>query len=147
VSTRTKVSAFILLIVGLHALPVLSYQGARQTRWPFLTWAMYAQSYPPGPIEAFVRRLVAVSADGTTRPITYKDVGLTVPALESRYVRPWSRGDTSAGRWLVDRLNRVGPDSVTQLRLKSLRYRLVASGIAVDTLPDLVYTPTPRDPR
>jgi hypothetical protein len=108
---------------------------------------MYAQSYPAGPIEAFVRRLVAVSASGTTRPINYKDVGLTVPALESRYIRPWSRGDTSAGRWLVDRLNRVGPDSVAQLRLKTLRYRLVASGIAVDTLPDLVYVPTPRDTR
>lgn len=138
-STRTKVSAFILVIVGLHALPVLSYQGAQQTRWPFLTWAMYAQSYPPGPIQAFVRQLVAVSADGTTRPITSHDVGLTVPALESRFVRPWSRGDTAAGRWLVDRLNRVGPDSIAQLRLESLRYRLVHSGIAVDTLPAVVY--------
>jgi hypothetical protein len=147
VSARTKITAFILLIVGLHALPVLSYQGAQQTRWPFLTWAMYAQSYPPGPIQALVRQLVAVSAHGTTRPITSKDVGLTTPAFESRFIRPFSRGDTSAGRWLVDRLNRFGPDSVAQLQLESLRYRLVDSGIAVDTLPDVVYVPTGRDTR
>jgi hypothetical protein len=147
VSTRTKITAFILLILALHALPVLSYQGARQTRWPFLLWAMYAQSIPPGPIQAFVWQLVAVAADGTTRPINNKDVGLSKPGLTSRYTRPFSRGDTSAGRWLVDRLNRVGPDSVAQIRLETLRYRLVESGIAVDTLPDVVYPPTPRETR
>jgi hypothetical protein len=142
VSARAKISAFIVLVLGLHALPVLSWQGAQQTRWPFLVWAMYAQSTPPGPIQAFVSQLVAVSPHGTTREITSRDVGLSVPALASRYTRPFSRGDTSAGRWLVDRLNRVGQDSVAQIRLQTLRYRLVESGIAVDTLPDVVYPPT-----
>ena len=47
--TRTRISLFILLILGLHAIPVLWYQGERQTRWPFLAWAMYARSFPPGP--------------------------------------------------------------------------------------------------
>jgi hypothetical protein len=103
---------------------------------------MYAESYPPGPIQAKAYQLVAISAGGTTRPISNADIGLSRPALASRYIRPLSRGDTSAGRWLVDRLNRLGPDSVVQLRLETLNYRLVERGIAVDTLPDVVYTPT-----
>jgi hypothetical protein len=39
-------------------------------------------------------------------------------------------------------MNRLGPDSVAQIRLETLRYRLVESGIAVDTLPAVVYPPT-----
>lgn len=141
-SAQTKISAFILLVLALHGLPVLSYQGAQQTRWPFLVWAMYAQSTPPGPIEAFTYQLVAISPQGTTRKLSSKDVGLSTPALGSRVTRPMSRGDTSAGRWALDRMNRLGPDSVAQIRLETLRYRLVESGIAVDTLPAVVYPPT-----
>lgn len=141
-SARTKISAFILVVLALHALPVLSYQGAQQTRWPFLVWAMYARSTPPGPIEAFVNQLFAVAPNGTTRKITHKDVGMSSPALAAIYTRPFSRGDSSAGRWLVDRLNRLGPDSVSQVGVRVIRYRLVDSGIAVDTLPDVVYPST-----
>jgi hypothetical protein len=102
---------------------------------------MYAQSTPPGPIQALVSQLVAVSPHGRARKITYKDVGLSAPALASLYIRPFGRGDTSAGMWLFDRLNHLGPDSVAQIRLELLRYRLVESGIAVDTLPSVVYPP------
>jgi hypothetical protein len=148
VSARSKISAFILLVLGLHALPVLSYQGAQQTRWPFLVWAMYARSTPPGPIRAFMYQLFAVSRHGRTRRILAKDLGLTTPAFNGLYIGPFSRGDTSAGRWLVDRLNRVGPDSVAQIRLEIRQYRLVDPGIAVDTLPDVVYPPpTPSTTR
>jgi hypothetical protein len=146
-SVRTRVSILILLILGLHALPVLSYQGTRQTRWPFLAWAMYAQSYPPGPIEAVTRRLVATSRHGTSRPIAYRDVGLTSPGFSSNYLQPLGRGDTSAARRLVDRLNRLGPDSVAQLRLETIRYRMVDSGVAVDTLPVVVYSANPQATR
>jgi hypothetical protein len=142
VSARTKISVFILVVLALHALPVLSYQGAQQTRWPFLVWAMYARSTPPGPIVAFVNQLFAVLPDGTVRKINYKDVGMSAPALAAIYTRPFSRGDSTAGRWLVDRLNRLGPDSVVQVGVRVIRYRLVDSGIAVDTLPDVVYPPT-----
>jgi hypothetical protein len=148
VSARTKISAFILLVLALHALPVLSYQGAQQTRWPFLVWAMYARSTPPGPIQAFMYQLSAVSAHGTTRTITAKDIGLSTPGFNGLYIGPFSRGDTSAGRWLLDRLNRIGPDSVAQIRLQRLQYRLIDSGIAVDTLPGVVYPPaTPSTTR
>jgi hypothetical protein len=142
-SVRTRISLFILLILGLHALPVLSYQGQRQTRWPFLAWAMYAESYPPGPIEAVTRRLVATSRHGRSRPIVYRDVGLTSPGFSSNYLQPLGRGDSSAARRLVDRLNRLGPDSIAQLRLETIRYRMVDSGVAVDTLPVVVYSADP----
>ena len=146
-SQRTKISILILLILGLHAIPVLFYQGNRQTRWPFLLWAMYAQSYPRGPIEALTRELVAISRDGTSRSITYKDVGLTLPGFTSQCLAPLGRGDTSAGRWVVNRLNRLGPDSVVQLRLMTIRSTLVDSGVAVDTLPLVVFPAGPQTTR
>jgi hypothetical protein len=142
VSARTKISAFILAVLALHGLPVLLYQGAQQTRWPFLVWAMYAQSSPPGPIEAFMYEFVAMSPHGKARKLSNKDVGVSFAALGSRVTRPMSRGDTSAGRWLLDRVNRLGPDSAVQIRLETYRYRLVESGIAVDTLPAIMYPPS-----
>jgi hypothetical protein len=68
---------------------------------------------------------------------------MSAPALAAIYTRPFSRGDSSAGRWLVDRLNRLGPDSVSQVGVRVIRYRLVRAGIAVDTLPDVLYPPAP----
>jgi hypothetical protein len=102
---------------------------------------MYAKSFPPGPIEAVLRTLIAISPDGKKRTVGNKDVGLTSPGLSSNYVQPFERGDTSAARWLVDRLNRFGPDSVAELRLVTVRHRLVGSRVVVDTLPITVYRP------
>ena len=141
VSARTSVSLFIIVVLALHALPVVSYQGARQTRWPFLVWAMYAQSYPPGPIQVDFRQLVAVSPDGARHEVDESDVGLSRPSFRNNYLAPLTRGDTTAGRWLVDRLNRLRPNSVTQVRIQTVRYRLVDGdpGVAVDTLPVVAY--------
>jgi hypothetical protein len=147
VRSRTSITIFILLILGLHAVPILSYQGLRQTRWPFLLWAMYAESYPPGPIEAMRRQLLAVSSRGVIRPINYRDVGLTRPGFSGNYLMPLGRGDTSAGRWLMERLNRVGPDTTVRLQLETIRWRLVDTGIALDTLPGVVYPPPPQPGR
>ena len=87
-------------------------------------------------------QFLAISPQGTTRKLSSKDVGLSGSALGSRVTRPMGRGDTSAGRWLLDRVNRLGPDSVAQVRLETFRYRLVESGVAVDTLPPIVYPPS-----
>lgn len=137
---KTRISLFILLVLGLHVLPVVSYQGVRQTRWPFLTWAMYARSYPPGMIDMVTRKLIAISPRGMQREVSYRDVGLSLPAFNNNYLESFARGDSAAAEWLIDRLNRVGSDSVTELRLGVIRYRLTDSGVAVDTLPDMVYT-------
>ena len=145
--SKANVTIFILLILGLHATPVLFYQGVRQTRWPFLLWAMYAESYPPGPIEVLRRRLIAISSGGTSRPVTSKDVGLTKPGFAGNYLIPLGRGDTWAGRWLLERLNQVGPDTVVGLQLEIIRWRLVDSGIALDTLPGVLYPPAAQGGR
>ena len=134
-------------MLGLHALPVLSYQGARQDRWPFLTWAMYARSYPAGPIDVDIRQLVAVTASGNRRVIVQKNVGLSTPTFNNNYLAPFGRGDTAAGRSLIDRLNRAGGDSVVQLRLETYRYRLVDPGVAKDTLTPIVFPATPTAAR
>ena len=61
---KAWISLFIVLVIGLHAVPVISFQGNRQTRWPILAWAMYAKSIPPGPIEMMKRRIVGFTAGG-----------------------------------------------------------------------------------
>ena len=66
---KTRISLFILLIIGLHAVPVVFYQGERQTRWPFLAWAMYSQSYPAGPITVAKRPKVRVPRDLYRAPV------------------------------------------------------------------------------
>jgi hypothetical protein len=39
---RRRISAFILAILLLHAVPVArELSGAPETLWPFLTWGMY----------------------------------------------------------------------------------------------------------
>ena len=63
---KTGISVFILLVLGLHAIPVLFYQGDRQTRWPFLAWAMYESPFPR-PDGRHNRKLFATSAGGNIR--------------------------------------------------------------------------------
>jgi hypothetical protein len=90
---------------------------------------------------------MAISRDGVSRRVTYRDVGLSGPGFSNNYLAPFSRGDSSAARWVVDRLNRTWPDSVTELRLETVRYRLVDPGLAIDTLPVLVYRAAQSDAR
>jgi hypothetical protein len=136
---KTGVSVFIILVLALHALPVLSYQGVRQTRWPFLAWAMYAKSYPPGPIVVTIRKLVGVSTDGTRREVTPFLVGLSGPAFRNTYLLPLENGDSAVARRLGNTVNREGRDIMTQLRLETTQYRLVDSGVVVDTAPPVTF--------
>ncbi len=139
---KTAISLFILLVLALHAVPVLSYQGVRQTRWPFLAWAMYAKSYPPGPIVAAIRKVFATSALGKHQEVTPRVVGLSGPAFRNTYMVPLERDDTMAARKLMGRLNRERRDSVVQLRLELTQYRLVDSGVAVDSASAKVFPPS-----
>ena len=134
---RAWISALILVIIGLHALPVLSRQGNRQTRWPFLAWSMYAKSYPPGPVEVVKRRVIGARASGGEEEITYTDVGLPFPTFRALYVLPIEKHDTAAGRALLARLNAARSDSFVTLRLETVRARLAPSGVVWDTLPAL----------
>jgi hypothetical protein len=145
VSNKTWISLFILLVLGLHALPVLSYQGVRQTRWPFLVWAMYAKSYPPGPITATMRKIVGTSASGKQEEVTPKLVGLSGPAFRNAYGVPLWKGDSAAARELMDKINRERRDALVELRLESIQYRLGANGIVMDTAATRTF-PAPSEP-
>jgi hypothetical protein len=140
---KTGVSVFIILVLALHALPVLSYQGVRQTRWPFLAWAMYAKSYPPGPIVVTIRRIFGVSTDGRRREVTPYLVGLSGPAFRNTYLLPLENGDSAVARRLGNTVNREGRDIMAQLRLETTQYRLVDSGVVVDTAPPVTFPVTP----
>lgn len=136
---KTRISLLILLVIGLHALPVLSYQGERQTRWPFLAWAMYARSYPPGPVAVATRRLIATFASGKEEKVTAGVVGLPGPAFQETYIAPLWKGDSTPAYELIRLLNRERKDPVVRLRLEGERQTLVDTGVVKEVLPVLTY--------
>ena len=136
---KTRISLFILLILGLHAIPVLWYQGERQTRWPFLAWAMYARSFPPGPIDMTTRRLVATLASGKEEQLTAGLVGLPAPAFQKTYVAAAWKGDSAPAYELIRRLNRVATDPIVQLRFEGETQTLVDSGVVTTPLPVITF--------
>ena len=136
---KTRISLLILLVIGLHALPVLSYQGERQTRWPFLAWAMYARAYPPGPVVVVMPRLIATSVSGKEREITAQEVGLPGPAYNKTYLGPLAKGDSTSAFELIHRLNRTGDDPVVQVRVEGDRVILADTGVVKEALPLVTY--------
>ena len=144
---KTRISLLILLVIGLHAVPVLSYQGERQTRWPFLAWAMYARSYPPGPIVVVMARLVATSASGKEGEITAREVGLPSPAYYKTYLGPLAKGDSTSAYELIHRLNRERDDPVVQVRLEGDRVILADTGVVKQALPVVTYRADPSASR
>jgi hypothetical protein len=141
--SRTRISLFILLIIGLHAVPVLSYQGERQTRWPFLAWTMYARSFPRGPMVVVTGRLLATSASGKEEEITPQLVGLPTPGYRQTYLAPLLRGDSTPVDGLIQRLNRERHDPVVQLRLEGERLILADTGVVREALPALTFRAHP----
>lgn len=145
--SKTRISLLILLVIGLHAVPVLSYQGELQTRWPFLAWAMYARAYRPGPIVVVMARLVATSASGKEEEITAPQVGLPGPAYKKTYVGPLSKGDSTPAFELIHRLNRERDDPVVQIRLEGDRLILADTGVVKEPLPVVTYRADPAASR
>lgn len=137
--SRTRISLLILLIIGLHAVPVLSYQGQRQTRWPFLAWAMYARSYPPGPIMVVTGRVLATSASGKEEEVTPQLVGLPTPTYRQTYLAPLLKGDSTPVGGLIRLLNRERHDPVIQLRLEGEKLILADTGVVKETIPAVTY--------
>jgi hypothetical protein len=144
---KLAISIVILLIIGLHAVPVLSYQGHRQTRWPILAWAMYARALPPGPIQTTVRYIVGVSQQGTQERVTPPLVGLSKTALRKLYLQPMWLGDSSAARQLLQRLNRDRNDPLVELRVEGEKYTLRDGVVLQEKLPVVAYRMDPSEPR
>lgn len=141
---KVWISILILLVVGLHAVPVISYQGNRQTRWPILTWAMYAKSLPPGPIQAVRRHLVGVTSKGELDTVTAHSLGLSQFALVKLYIAPLWLGDSTVARDMIRRLNRGRDDPVVELRLHAELHRVSDGELEKVTLPVIAYPAGPQ---
>ena len=144
---KTWISAAIITVMALHALPVVSYQGYRQTRWPILAWAMYAKSYPPGPVQTDRRRLVAVTAGGAQIPITAPLAGVPLPAMGKAFIRPLMQGDSATAQELFRRLNRTRTDPVTEIRVEVELFAVTDTGVVTRTLPPVTYHAAPAPTR
>jgi hypothetical protein len=140
---RTWISLAIVSVIALHAVPVLSYQGYRQTRWPILAWAMYAKSYPPGPVQTERRHLMAVTQGGSRLEITPWLAGVPLPAMGKAFVRPLLQGDSAQAAELFRRLNRSRPDPVVEIRVEQERYAVSDTGLVTEALPVISYHAAP----
>jgi hypothetical protein len=136
---KTWISIAILTVIGLHALPVVSYQGYRQTRWPILAWAMYAKSYPPGPVQTDRRRLVAMTVGGQRIPITSAMAGVPLPSMGKAFIRPLLQGDSATAQELFRRLNRTRTDPVTEIQVEVELFAVSDTGLVTRTLPPVTY--------
>jgi hypothetical protein len=146
-NSKVWISALILLILALHALPVISYQGLAQTRWPFLAWAMYAKAFPPGPIDTMNRFLIGTTASGKEEPVTPVLVGLSKPTFRNLYINPLYAGDSVPAHELLTRINRGRADPFVSVRTVGTRYVVSDTGVVTEKLPVITYRITPSDAR
>ena len=130
-NTKAWVSLWIVLAVSLHGVPVVLRQGPNATTWPWLPWAMYKDSRPPGPIVAERRRLSALTESGRTVTVEQDSAGLSRFVVNRTYVRPWLLGDTAAAPRLFAHLNARRSDPFVQLRLSVETYVVTDTGMAV----------------
>jgi hypothetical protein len=132
-------SLFIALVIGLHALPMISYQGNRQTRWPFLSWSMFAQAVPPGPIQMTRRYIYGFTAGARRELITSSLAGVAHSNYGRGFVRPMAQGDTAAAQRLFRRLNDRRDDPFVELRVETQVYTLVGDSAVKQSLPPVSY--------
>jgi hypothetical protein len=137
---KALISIAILLAIGLHFVPYLRRgPGQRNIFWPFLSWTMYRDSRPAGPIQAKKRRIIGLTRSGQTEEVTARLVGLGPPALSKLYIRPMMAGDSSAVRRLLARLNAGRKDAFVALRIEDETYTVTDSGLMKQQSPVLTY--------
>ena len=139
---KLAVSLAILLILALHALPVLQREAWRR-QWPFLKWAMYKNSKAPGPISVDFWRIIGVTAGGGTEEITSELVGLPPATIGRLFTGPMDDGDVEAARRLMALVNRQQGDSVVELRLEGTKYKLTETGIVPEEVPARAFPAAP----
>ncbi len=135
---KVLVSIAILLIIVLHAVPVLSRHWRKRV-WPFLDWAMYKDAVPAGPVRADIRQLVGVTRTGGRIDVDDDTVGVSSFVMDRLYIKPMMQGDSSAARQLAGLLNRERRDSIVEIRLETETYIATDSGIVKSQPPAIAY--------
>ena len=130
-SPKVWASVWIILAVGLHAVPILLRQRQNQTTWPWLVWAMYKDSRPAGPIVGERRRLSGVTEAGRQIHIDEDSVGVSRFVVNRTYVMPWLQGDTTAAPRLFAQLNQRRPDPLVEINLSVETYTVTDAGMSV----------------
>jgi hypothetical protein len=139
---KVRVSIAILLIILLHALPIVS-RSLRKRVWPFLDWAMYKDAVAAGPVKADIRQLVGVTRTGARLDVEDDTVGVSSFVMDRLYIKPMMQGDSSAARQLVGLLNRSRRDSIVEVRLETETYTVTDRGIVKSQSPAIAYRVNP----
>jgi hypothetical protein len=137
--SKAWISIGILVVIGLHAVPVLS-AGLRKQVWPFLDWAMYKDSRAPGPIQVKKKRIFAVTQSGRKERVTPTLLGSTGYGLHALYEVPMLRNDSAAARDLFKRLNVQRQDPFVELRVESETYTVSDTGVVRKDNPVITYS-------
>jgi hypothetical protein len=143
--SRAWISVFIVLVIALHAVPLLS-AGLRKKAWPFLEWAMYKRSHAPGPIRTVTKHITGVTSKGHRVAVTPYFLGSSRFALQGLYEVPMWRGDSSAARRLFKRLNSRREDPFIELSLESETYTVTDTGVVKQENPAITYRTTLSPP-
>jgi hypothetical protein len=135
------ISIMIVLIVGLHILPVLQeLHGNRQTFWPIMAWGMYRKSYDPDrSLKTLVRRIIGVTLQNDIIEVTAFDAGLGDFGFHRLFVRPMLIGDSFAARRLADLVNRELNDLIVELRVQTETFTIIDTGISRETSSIMTY--------
>lgn len=144
--SKVWISIGILLVIALHAVPVLS-AGLRKRVWPFLDWAMYKDSRAPGPIQVKKKRIIGVTSRGQEEAVTPYLLGSSGFALHALYEVPMLRSDSSAAQQLFKRLNLQREDPFVELRMESETYTVSDTGIVKKENPVITYRAGPSASR
>ncbi|HEY8197639.1 MAG TPA: hypothetical protein VIG04_11695 [Gemmatimonadales bacterium] len=144
--SKVWISIGILVVIGLHAVPVLS-AGLRKQMWPFLDWGMYKDSRAPGPIQVKKKRIFAVTQTGQKERVTPDLLGSTGYGLHALYEVPLLRNDSAAAQDLFRRLNFQRQDPFVELRVESETYTVSDTGVVKQDNPVITYRPAPSPPR
>ena len=144
--SKVWISIGILVVIGLHAVPVLS-AGLRKRTWPFLDWGMYKDSRAPGPIQVKKKRIVGVTQTGQKERVTPTLLGSTGYGLHMLYEVPMLRNDSAAAQDLFRRLNVQRQDPFVELRVESETYTVSDTGVVKQDNPVITYRPAPSPPR
>ena len=136
---KVLVSLLILLVVGLHAIPVMFRNGRTQSSWPFLMWSMYKDSRAAGPIEARETRIIGLTSTGTTELITPHHIGLPRATVRELYLKKMLASDSSAARQLFSRVNANRKEPVVEIRIVSNTIGLTDSGIVRRNKPVMTF--------
>ena len=135
------ISITIVLIIGLHTLPVLQeLRGNRQTFWPIMAWGMYRKSYDTSrSIKTSIRRIIGITIQNNIVQVSAFDAGLGHFGFHRLYVNPMLAGDTFAARRLAALVNRERNDFIVELRLQAETYTITETGISKEASSIMTY--------